>query len=596
MRILHPIRASEILLFTMISVLLALPSDTFALSANRVKNLSFDPQETQEIVTIFLERYAEINAFILHDPERIVVDIKNAMVPEVNISQETKGEVVTRIRIGQNTKTTARVVLDMNKNIPYTFATVQEMVNQKPAVKIVVSLLHHQGTQKNLESESSVTLQEDVTSQKVFEKNPMKNSDFSLSGLLQMRTSLQAEKNDAIENNTSLRKRIMVETQYKNMITVSFLSDYLYFGSEDKTEDYDLDLFEAKWQHTDKKYRISLGKQILRWGKTDQISPVDTLNPQDMREFIIPDYEERKIPVWMADLNLFFDTFTLEGVWIPLFEKTKIDYFGTDWSIFGHAKKELQNTALPLSLKTYFDNINVHEKEPDTEAEFALRLSTTIQNIDLGLTFHHTTEDTPYFKSFPVKNINVKNGSSIQNLELSPGTAILTGEPIEVEYKKTHIAGVELETVLGDLGVRGEAAWQEDESFLTSSLTSTRKPTLFYVVGADHTTMGNIYLNLQFAHKHISNYDPDILYFDQDTYSLLGEIRKDIVSDWLEASLKYSKTLNSNEWYLSPQLKYTYISNLACVLGAGFFAGDSDTWFGRFKDNDLFFLDISYRF
>ena len=94
------------------------------------------------------------------------------------------------------------------------------------------------------------------------------------------------------------------------MFTVSVLSDYLYFGSEDETDEYDLNLHEAKYQYFTNRFDLSIGKQIIRWGKTDQISPVDTLNPQDLREFVIPEYEERKIPVWMADLKLFSDDFT----------------------------------------------------------------------------------------------------------------------------------------------------------------------------------------------------------------------------------------------------------------------------------------------
>ena len=142
------------------------------------------------------------------------------------------------------------------------------------------------------------------------------------------------------------------------------------------------------------------------------------------------------------------------------------------------------------------------------------------------------------------------------------GSAVLTDEAIEVEYKRTSIACFEFETTLADFGIRGESAWQENESFLTESLTSTRTPTLIYVVGADYRTADNTYFNLQFAHKHIADYRPEILYFEQDTYSLLGKIRVDMISDWLQARLKYIKTLNNDSWYLSTQLEYTYITNL----------------------------------
>ncbi|MCP4672203.1 MAG: DUF1302 family protein [Desulfobacula sp.] len=612
-----------------------LSENSSALPSSRVKNITFDKQQRQEIVIVFLEKLPEIKYFVLHNPERIVVDIKDAFVPQINISQETRGEAVKKIRIGQNSKDTARIILDVNKNIPYIFSILGEMVNDKPAVKIMVSLFQKEENRilspvinffdtteanlkfmekpikknaiKNLEIQKSQEPQKLIGSLVLFDDampddildqpdKDEKESDLTISCILHVRTTLQTKEEDAVENNTSLRNRILVETKYKSMLTLSVLSDYLYFGREDETSDYDLDLYEAKWQYNEKKYGVSIGKQIIRWGKTDQFSPVDTLNPQDLREFILPEYEERKIPIWMADLNLFFDNFNLEGVFIPFFEESRIDYFDTNWSIFGHMKKELQNAPISPSLKTYFENLSVNENTPDKEAEFALRLTTTVKNMDMGLTFHHTTEDTPYFKSFPVKNISVNGNFSPEGLTSLLDSAILTNEAIEVEYKKTNIAGLEFETIFYDFGFRGEAAWQENESFLTSSLTSTRKSTFTYILGADYTTRNNIYFNLQFAHRHISNYNPEILYFDQNTVSLLGEINKDILVDWLNACLEYNINLNNNAWYLSPQLKYTYITNLECIVGASIFSGDRDTWFGKFKDYDLLFLNIIYHF
>lgn len=622
----NPCKIYIFILFTIILALLTMPTNVNALPSNRVKSAVFDSYKTHEAVIVSLEKIPQIKKFILHNPERLVVDIDDTFVPQVSINKNINGKSIKKLRIGQNRKNTTRIVLDIKENLEYDFNVIATARLEKPAIIIEIFPTHHlkkpvinlsekfflhenktisspllKTTENqdinNQRTEELIVLFDDSMPNDIFEKTDQKKkSDFVISGILQMRTSFQTKKNNIVENNISLRNRLLVETKYKKMVTLSAFSDYLYFGKEDKTDDYDLNLHEAKWQYTDKNFGFSLGRQIIRWGKTDQISPVDTINPQDMREFIIPDYEERKIPVWMADLNLFFDNVTLEGVFIPFFEESKLDYFQTNWSVFRHMKQELQNTSLSTALKTYFNNLQVHEKDPDNETEFGLRLSTTIKKFDLGVSFHHTTEDVPYFKSFPVKNINVNGDLSGANLTSVLGAAVLTSENIEVEYKRTNIAGFEFETTLADFGIRGEAAWQENESFLTSSLTSIRKPSIIYILGADYTTRNDTYLNLQFLHKHITNYDPKILYFDQNTYTLLGEISKDIISDWLEASLNFSKNLNNNEWYLSPQLKYTYITNLECIIGAGFFSGDKDTWLGSIKDHDILYFDVLYRF
>jgi len=43
--------------------------------------------------------------------------------------------------------------------------------------------------------------------------------------------------------------------------------------------------------------------------------------------------------------------------------------------------------------------------------------------------------------------------------------------------QRTDVLGMEFETTLSGFGIRGEAAWYENESFLTSSLTSTANHT-----------------------------------------------------------------------------------------------------------------------
>ncbi len=664
------VKSYNILLFIVASAILITPYHCFARLSNRVKNVRFERQKTEETVKIFFNKLPAMKYFVLHSPERIVIDLKNVVVSEVNIKKKTGGTAVRQVRIGQNRKNITRIVLDIEKNIKYNFKVKKTQYHNRPAIEInvhpavhnkypdvqVVSnkltghIQNHQiksykkhtamkrrvsvkpdpensvkpeiedsvkieqdgpvkiepkqsvnpgpGKSVNSEWEQSakpqpaemVTLPGDTATDDIFKSADFdtRRSNFAISGFLQIRAGSQIKDDAAVENNTSFRNRMLLKTKYKNMLTLSVLSDYLYFGSEDQTDMYNLNLHEARFRYFNSHCDLSLGKQIIRWGKTDQISPVDTLNPQDLREFIIPEYEERKIPVWMADLKLFSHAFTLEGVFIPFFTPSKINYFKTDWSIFGHVKKEIN--------QSYFYNIKVHKKYPDDEMGFGVRLTKTIKNIDMGISFHHTTEDMPFIESFPVKNINVNGTFSSDNLNSALATAIFTNENIEVEFKKTNIAGFAFETTVSDFGIRGEAAWQENQSFLTSSLTSVRKPTFIYIVGADYTTSGDTYLNLQFLHRHISDYNPEILYFDKNTYTLLGTVSRDVLSDYLKASLKYSTNLNNYSCYFSPQLKYTYFTNLECVIGVAAFFGDDDTWMGRFKDSDIFFLNLSYQF
>ncbi len=420
----------------------------------------------------------------------------------------------------------------------------------------------------------------------------------AFSGSTEFGSSLDTDDNHSSENLTSFKNRTIIKADYKQL-TLSGISDYLYFGAEDKREDYDLDIYEMYLRYSTPSLDIVLGKQIKRWGKTDQISPVDTLNPENRTEFILPSYEDRKIPVWMADITFRKNDFFIEGVLIPFFEPSRFHYFGTDWALFSHLKNDFKNSSLPSFLKSYFDSLHVNETEPDSgldSFEYAVRIGGTIDRLDYGFTYHYANEDLPNFQNFPVKNLSLNNFGSVQSLVSNPGSLILTKENIETTYLRTSIVGFEFETTVSDFGLRGEAAVKDNESFLTGSLTSVRNPSLFWVIGADYLSSNQWYFNFQFALQHIYDYDLSILYFESNTYTLTGEIKKDLVSDWLNASLQFTRILNDNSYYLSPRLRYTYIKNLEVMLGLNLFGGDEDSLLGRYNENDQVFINMKYHF
>jgi len=597
-----------ILLFSTGWLFFTCPYNAYALPSNCVKSTIFSHQYPNETALIPVKHVARTTHFVLHDPERVVVDIHGAFFPEVSRSKYTGGNIINRIRTSQNQEDVVRVVLDINQNTPYMFGIEQTDTGNSPGIKILLSSGRPLGPlpDKKIPAPSeprgsggTVALLEDTLPDDIFEDTGPQptRSGVSISGEMYAGGTFQTREDDAVENNQTFRNRVLLEGKYKNRVTVSARSDYLYFSDENKTDDCSLDLWEAKWEYIGKKYGLSLGKQIVRWGKTDQISPVDTLNPQDFREFIIPDYEERKIPVWMANARWFSEYFTLEGVLIPFFEESKWDYFGTNWSVFSHVKEELQGAVSDPALKAYINNLSVRETDPGTGPEFAVRLHTTIKNMDLGFTFHRMTEDNPYHKNFPIKHIRVNGSFSGNAVSSALGPAAFTDEDIEVTYWKTNAAGFEFETTWNEYGIRGDILWMENQSFLTSALTSSRHPAITAVMGVDHTAAaGNTYVNFQMLYSRIRDYSGDILYFDRDSFSLLGEIKQDLASDWLQGGVKYNISLNNASHYLSPYFKYTYVTNLECIAGIGFFFGDEDTWFGRYRDYDFFYVDVKYQF
>ncbi len=388
--------------------------------------------------------------------------------------------------------------------------------------------------------------------------------NISFRGFIQAKGAVDTNNDSANEHDYTFYNNARLEGKWtfegnRNYIFASIDSEYLWFGPYNDEEDYDFDLFEGYIFWATNSIDLTVGKQIIRWGKTDQISPVDNLNPQDLREFIIPDFEDRKIPNWMARGRFFSDFATIEGVYLPFFEPSRMDYFGTDWAIFQHLNQR-----------------SVHEEEPASNlknGECGVRVTTTVAGWDLGLSYLYAWEDLPYFETFPTDSGDVR-----------------------VTYKRLDILGFEFETTVGEIGLRGEAAYFDSQSFLTENLTSTRKIVYHYILGVDYSGENDWYINIQFSHQIIKNYDSTILYFNRNNPSLCGEISKEFWEGYFEADLKYNFALNENSFYLSPRIICSYVPNLDITLGLNIFEGDPDTLMGLYDANDQVYIDFKYHF
>ncbi|MGE4519404.1 MAG: DUF1302 family protein [Desulfobacteraceae bacterium] len=615
--------------YTLLIFFFFLSADLFAEPLSVVENISFSTKKEYEKLTILLKHTPSPRIFTLENPKRLVIDLNNSKIPQVITKKRVSGHKVKQIRTNQFKKNTSRIVLDLEDNAEFDYDSTLE--TRKYFSRLDVFILS-KGQTLNLENtpsedknkkqeeqdevipdsviqtdeiafsfdsgqetEEIIFAFDDSAAEDIFNEVPSsQKKDFKVSGSIKTRATRDTEKaRDRIENKTSFSNKTFLEAKYKKTFTISVLSDFIYFGDNENFNEYDFDIQELTYQYLNPRISFSIGKQIIRWGKTDQLSPVDTLNPEDMREFVTYDYEDRKIPLWMADLKLFSDLINVELVYIPFFEKAKYNNFETDWSRFPHLKKEIKQSELPPNLKSYFNSIKISENEPNDENEYGIRLFKTVNSIDFGFTWHRYNEDEPFISNFPVKNLNINGDFSVENLTASINPADLTNEKIEMDYKKTNAYGFELETIVSGFGLRGEALWEDNKTFLTKALTSVRSPVFTYVLGIDYSAPANIYFNVQSGHQYISDYRNDIIYADRNNYFLFGELSKDYPNHWTKISIEYFLYLNTSSKYFSPKIEYTYFKNLELALGSNIFSGNDNSGLGRFKENTQYFIDVT---
>ncbi|MEX2501425.1 MAG: DUF1302 family protein [Trueperaceae bacterium] len=178
---------------------------------------------------------------------------------------------------------------------------------------------------------------------------------------------------------------------------------------------------------------LTLGNQRLFWGSTDGVNPVDRLNPRDMT--VPPDAE--KLPVTMAHLRAWLDSdVNVEVALIPVFVPSMPA--GEDW------REEPALTPPPGVTVTEVRPVREEVPGPALEnLQAGLRVQWRPVGFDLAASYQYLFRDVPT-RSAEV----VPNGT--------PGEVAL--QPV-ARYDRLHVVGVDGSVTLGDVVLRGEAAY-----------------------------------------------------------------------------------------------------------------------------------------
>lgn len=375
--------------------------------------------------------------------------------------------------------------------------------------------------------------------------------------------------------------------------------DRFFYDADLADEDTDITLHETYLQYNRPDWDVAFGKQRVRWGKSDQLSPVDSLNPQDFRQFVTIDLEERALPSWLLRNRWHGESFGLETIVQPWFQESELEYFDSNWALYRNLRQTLiANPQLPAEVKDYVRNLRIDEDEPGKtlgNMSAAARVTWNTAQADFAVSYHYGWETLPTITDFPVKNISFSGDPDADPTQVL-ANAVFTDLRVQAEYKRQQTFGFEWETVLDPIGFRGEIAHIDHVAFLSADLTSKRRPVTHLVSGIDYTSANEWYFNLQGSWYHIHDYTRDILYFEDNTVSVLGEISKPVWRGNLKLGTKYNYTLTDQSSYLRPYATLTYFRNLECELGFTIFSGDGETLLGSYDYADQAYGRIKYSF
>ena len=129
------------------------------------------------------------------------------------------------------------------------------------------------------------------------------------------------------------------------------------------TNDYDLEFNELTFQGTfNNNIDWKIGRQIVVWGKSDNIRIVDTLNPLDNTAFGMVDIKDLRLGRNMTKLDYYFSNWALSGIILHENRYSKMAKYGSDYYLrpnIAPPSNALRNNGLAISLAGNFQGQDV---------------------------------------------------------------------------------------------------------------------------------------------------------------------------------------------------------------------------------------------
>ncbi|MCD8522467.1 MAG: hypothetical protein LRY66_14600 [Saccharospirillaceae bacterium] len=328
------------------------------------------------------------------------------------------------------------------------------------------------------------------------------------------------------------------------------------------------DIAEAYADHT--VYGVSLrsGKQQVVWGQADGLRVLDIINPQDLREFNLPDAEDSRIATWMFNAHIPLpNEQSLQWLIIPDLTFSELAEPGTAFAI---TSPELA----PQPVDGAAVNRLPSRRPEGRDWEHGLRWSAFLTGWDISASYFNFYHDTPVI----YRTLNT-GGSNVQ-------------VDVEAVYRRSHLLGLSASTAISSVVLRLEAGHTSRAFFLRDDLQSngiSESPELATVTALDYQAPADVLVSYQFYQSRILAYQPHIIRREISTrHTLL--LKKNLLNDTLELSLFALFNRDYNDGQLRSKVSYQLNDRWSLWSGADYFFGDHAGPFGQFSSSSRFLI------
>jgi hypothetical protein len=380
-------------------------------------------------------------------------------------------------------------------------------------------------------------------------------------GLTRLRTRLNLQLDLDLPYDWNLRMAGFVFYDFAYLIEgrSRFTNDVL------DTHEWDRDFQEAYLQGSLlDRLDVKIGRQIVNWGRSDNIRVLDRLNPIDFTEPGLVDIEDLRRPVAMARLDYHLTpNWTITGIAIPEIRFNKDAAYGS----------EFYPAAFPPPHEAYPSDYNGN-------TEWAAAISGIFRGWDISFHFADIYED-------------------LARLELVPITPV-TPFGVQLHHSRLKMVGAGGNYTFGSWLFKGEAAWFDGIQFFVGD----EKSRLDSMMGIEYYGFTDATVAFEFAHRHIFDFEEGLRAFPDFAKEDSFEYSFRYTAEWMHARLQTTFiALVFGEYAQDGSLirlqgDYTIRDGLVATMGIVLYQDGNGKRlpFNQWNRNDRLFFELKYSF
>ena len=303
---------------------------------------------------------------------------------------------------------------------------------------------------------------------------------------------------------------------------------------------------------------LKIGRQVVVWGKADNLRVTDILNPLDNRVPGMVDIKYKRLPVTM----------------------TKLDYYIGDWNLSGIVINEVRFDKTPVYNSDFFPG-----NAPLPPQKEPTNFSLDTQQYGLAVNGIFSGWDLSLYQAWVY--------DSRAHLSVESGTPV----PI---HNRVSMNGMTANAAFGNWLLKGEGAWWHDLEFTTLQGEPVERVDL--MAGIEYTGFTETMLSIEFVNRHIIDFDerlklaPD--FAQQDVQQTALMFTRDFINDTVQLKILCSifGTHGEDGAFERFQLEYDYSDHVTLTGGIIFYQSGDQIAFSDVEENDRIFLEYSYAF